>query len=254
MMGLAAFSGQVDHVVRNARMVLSILAVLKTQPCRSRSAHFVWVLQVVNGVLTILKHSVAFSDSRTVGSGIAGELWNALHEILDQCHSLLISEDPDDIDAREHAFGSLKVAILWQLVDFHARLYWLSISSHSNRMGHLASLRNVLDQLIEMIPVVQKGWIEAENGSAITRSFSEFELFNFIYHIGKLIRNSLWPGDPIAAFNSALAVGRNSPLDADPFGKCIVELGHLFAIPILAHYKLRTSPGNETDTSCGPSE
>jgi hypothetical protein len=235
MLGLAAFSGQVEHVLGNARMVLGIVWRLKGEECHLEMEHKVWVLQVVNGVLAILKHCVGTAG---VGleCGIGVEFWNEMVEILNLCHQLVNSQDIADTENGDLSFGSLKVSIIWQLLEFHVRSYCHVHSTLPDT--DIFPLNDILDQLLECITSIRQHYSNAKTNDS--RNNMELELFDQIYHLGVLIEHSLILPDPINALQSAIAVDRVSPLATDPFGRCIVGLTLLFAVPVLAQSDIRT--------------
>ena len=233
MLGLAAFSGQLEHVLGNARMVLGIIGRLNEEECHLEMEHKVWVLQVVNGVLTILKHSVGFPGLECT---IGVDFWNEVVEILNLCRQLAKFQGDPDIGQGDLSYGSLKVSILWQLLEIHARSY---CHTEPNFLyTELFPFSDILDQLLEFITAIRQHDSSAKTGQS--RNTMELELFDQIYHLGILIRHSSILPDPVIAFHSAFAVDRVSPLETDPFGRCIAALTLLFALPVLAQSGIRT--------------
>src|SRR6202022_2325537 len=131
------------------------------ETCFERADHFLWILHVTGGFLSLLKHCFAkarpsLSSSQRHRSNYSRDIWR-LQGYLAICKSLLKADETLEFGpSRLHPWIAMKVSILYQLLEFYVQNYWFLNTNGDCEQAEevLDSLRDVLTQLIKLLPRV----------------------------------------------------------------------------------------------------
>lgn len=218
LLAIAAVQRRIDDAQPHASQVCSLLIYVLRESCTERADHFLWILQVINGFLSLLKHVYSLgrpsvSSSKDDRAVYVRHIWKQ-QGFLHVCKSTL-NFDVELTGLRIRPWFSLKISVLFQLLEFDVQNYWFlkaneDLDPDADHVKEvLTSLNDTLMRLMAFIPqaLVASSGFAPEDVSAIMEwvqfpcsrnprplfrlSPFEPELLALIYHTAILILNSL---------------------------------------------------------------